>query len=131
MPDAPYSAAGLRLAEAEMLRRFSSIDDALAPANQPMVQNVHWRRTLPVLAIEPVQVLDARISLGFRDWSAGDVCGGESDPVNRHRRAVPANHGAAYPTSRPAVVRGANRTVHSTALTSSGAIPRVARPSVH
>lgn len=36
MPDDPYSEAGLRVAEAEMLRRFSSVDDALAPANREM-----------------------------------------------------------------------------------------------
>ncbi|PZS32391.1 MAG: hypothetical protein DLM58_09885 [Pseudonocardiales bacterium] len=36
MPDEPYSEAGLRVAEAEMLRRFSGIDDALASANREM-----------------------------------------------------------------------------------------------
>lgn len=36
MPDDPYSEAGLRVAESEMLRRFSSTEDALAPANREM-----------------------------------------------------------------------------------------------
>jgi hypothetical protein len=36
MPEDPYSDAGLRVAEAELLRRFSGIDDALAPANREM-----------------------------------------------------------------------------------------------
>lgn len=36
MPDDPYTEEGLRAAEAEMLRRFSSIDDALAPDNREM-----------------------------------------------------------------------------------------------
>jgi hypothetical protein len=36
MPDDPYSEVGLRVAEAEMLRRFSGIDDVLAPANSEM-----------------------------------------------------------------------------------------------
>lgn len=36
MPDDPYSEAGLRVAEAEMLRRFSGIDDALVSANREM-----------------------------------------------------------------------------------------------
>jgi hypothetical protein len=36
MPDDPYSEAGLRLAEAEMLRQFSGTDDVLAPANREM-----------------------------------------------------------------------------------------------
>ncbi len=36
VPDDPYSEVGLRVAEAEMLRRFSGIDDALTPANSDM-----------------------------------------------------------------------------------------------